>query len=321
MNLNSNIFEKKSFRIASVVVTYNNADNINKLIQNLLLQTYPINEIIVIDNASSDDTVQKINEEFPQVTLFANTANEGVGGAYADGLKYAYNKKYDWVWLLDGDSLPKVKALEELINAFLHISPNQSKIGILASSPVNPFSNEREDGVFWRNRFVKLPKKFKSVQEPFCVDSVISSGSLINYKVVEEIGLPIKEFFMDFVDLEYNLRIRQNDFKIIYVPKSVIIHEIGNTTFRRCLTYLGKKRPYPIHTPWRIYYMVRNETFTYWNDFRSFSVFFFFTIRLGKRIFKLYQHEERWERFKFILLGLRDGFKGRLGKVYGPEDR
>jgi rhamnopyranosyl-N-acetylglucosaminyl-diphospho-decaprenol beta-1,3/1,4-galactofuranosyltransferase len=63
-----------------VVVAYNNGDNIDKLLDSLLTQSRRVEEIIVIDNASSDDTAKVVKGKFPQVTLLANASNTGVGG-------------------------------------------------------------------------------------------------------------------------------------------------------------------------------------------------------------------------------------------------
>ncbi len=313
-------------KIAGVIVTYNNGSNIGNLIEALLTQSKPIEEIIVVDNASSDDTAKIVKERFPQVILLENASNTGVGGGYAQGMGYAYQKGYEWVWLLDGDSLPQASALEELAKAFTSLKPTHPKIGILASCPVNPLTNERYDGFLWRGRFMALPKGLAGCQEPFPVDSTVSSGCLVNRKVIKDVGLPRVDFFMDFVDHEYNLRVRRNGYEIIFVPASTIHHEMGKSPVVRsqvirAIARLATKSPLVVEAPWRQYYIVRNQVYTFWHEFRNYKALFFCKLGVLRMIMGmlLFNEKDKVKRIRYIILGLKDGFKGRLGKTVTPN--
>ena len=309
----------EKFKIVAVVLSYNNKGNLRKLIPALLSQTYSLREIVVVDNASSDGTIQMLNKKFPQVTLLANSSNLGVGEGYAKGMQYAFKKRYDWVWLLDGDSLPQVTALEELIKVFTRLKDAHPKIGILASSPVNSSTGRRYEGALWRGRFVKIPKELASSQEPFLVDTVISSGSLIYREAIKDVGLPRADFFIDFVDHEYNLRVRKKGYQIVYIPKSIIYHEIGNTIIVRSVTHFGKRWPSANHPPWRLYYMVRNQVYTHLHEFRNYKALRFTILKILKMMIGILLHYQgKRQRFMYIVLGFRDGLKKRLGKVIKP---
>lgn len=310
----------RKFKIACVMVTYNNATSIVDTINSVFFQTYPLEEIIVVDNASPDGTARIIEKNYPNITLFANEYNTGIGKGCAIGMEYAYEKKYDWIWLLDGDSKPESDALEELIKAYSHETVQYGKIGILASSPVNRLTGSRYNCAMWRDRLVQISIP-EDVTDPFFVDIVISSGSLINSKVIDEIGFPRADFFIDFVDTEYNIRMMKNNYKIALVPTSIIFHEIGDTKIVRDITRFGAKSPSYIHSPWRLYYMVRNQLYTCSHELQDYKAIFFFSLSIIKMIFAIliYNHDRKIQRFKYIFLGIKDGLKGRLGKVYGPE--
>jgi len=317
--------EDEILKVACVIVAYNNGDNIGKLLDSLLTQSKPIDEVIVIDNASSDDTATVVKGKSPQVTLLANATNTGVGGGYAQGMDYAYQKGYEWIWLLDGDSLPQASALEELAKAFPSLKPVHPKIGILASCPVSPLTNERYDGCLWRGRFVALPRELATSQEPFLIDSTISSGCLVSRRVVKDVGLPRADFFMDFVDHEYNLRVRRNGYEIMFIPASIIYHEIGESRviksqIIRAIARLATRGPLGVEAPWRQYYMVRNQIYTFWHEFRNYKALFFVTLFVMRMIIGmfLFNDKEKVKRIRYIILGLKDGFKGRLGKTVTP---
>jgi rhamnopyranosyl-N-acetylglucosaminyl-diphospho-decaprenol beta-1,3/1,4-galactofuranosyltransferase len=313
-------------RTACVVVAFNNGSSIGNLIGALAVQPKPAEEIIVIDNDSSDDTVKVVRERFPLVTLLENEFNAGVGGGYAQGMEYAYKKGYEWVWLLDGDSVPQTTALEELEKAFSSLTPAHSRVGILASCPVERLTGGRWNGFLWRGRFVKLPEGLARSQEPFFVDSTISSGCLVSRQAITDVGLPRADFFMDFVDHEYNLRMRRAGYEIMFVPASVIYHEIGKPRVIRspivgAIARLFTKSPLGVEAPWRQYYMVRNELYTFWHEFRDYRAFFFFVLRVIRLILAmlLFNDRDKIKRIRYIISGLRDGFGGRLGKTVTPD--
>jgi len=316
-----------SHLIACVVITYNNIDNIEKLLKSLISQSRFIKEIILIDNGSSDGTAQLVKELFPNVTLFINPSNIGVGGGYNQGLKYAYLKDYKWIWLLDGDSLPQFNAMEELMKALKDLTSVYSNIGILASVPINPSTSQIYGGFIRNGLFHKIPKEIMEFKKPVSVDTVISSGCLVSDKVIEKVGLPRTDFFMDFVDAEYNLRIRKNGFKIISVPTSIIYHKVGNiriiksritkTLIRICL---AKKGELSFHSPWREYYAKRNEMYTFWHEFRSYKdVFRLILSSLVDIFYIIIFDDEKIKRINYIRYGLADGFKGVTGKTVTPS--
>ena len=105
-----------SLSVASVTVAYNAAEMLPQQIEALLLQARPVQEIIVVDNASTDGTGAMLAERYPQVTVLRMEENLGAAGAWAAGLSYAaLNKKYDWVWTFDDDSVPPADSLARLL--------------------------------------------------------------------------------------------------------------------------------------------------------------------------------------------------------------
>ena len=145
--------------------------------------------------------------------------------------------------------------------------------------------------------------------------------------VIEKVGLPRTDFFMDFVDAEYNLRICKNGFKIISVPASIIYHKVGNsriiksriakTLFRICLVKEGELS---FHSPWREYYAKRNEIYTFWHEFRSYKNVLRLILSSLVDIFHIVIFDdEKIQRINYITYGLLDGFKGVTGKTVIPS--
>lgn len=309
----------KGLSIASVTLAYNAAETLPKQLDLLVRQTRPLDEIIVVNNGSTDDTLAVVSTHYPKVSVLNLPANVGVGGGYAAGLTYAaMERKHDWIWLLDQDSIPSADGLEKLLNGLASLESAQENIGILASLSTNSKTQLSYPGLMWRNGFV--PPYFELLHQPLCfVDVVISSGSLVCREVVGRVGLPRADFFIDFVDFEYCLRIRRHGYKIAVVRESHLDHAIGNP---RITKILGYSKAWGGHAPWREYYMSRNETFTIWTyypDWKSKLSVFRRLLRHATAILAF--GEQKCACLRMVFVGFLDGRAGRLGIRFVPGEQ
>jgi GT2 family glycosyltransferase len=246
--------------VAAVTVAYNAVTELPYQLEALSRQTFPLQDIIVVDNASTDGTVEMLAKRFSHVTVLSMSENLGIGGGLAAGMTYAaLEKKYDWVWTFDQDSVPSENALEELLDAFKSLGCSQS-VGIVAALPINPGTLDCYYPLLWKDGFVK-PSAEQMRQPIWFADLVISSGCMVRRDVVEKVGLPRTDFFIDFVDFEYCLRARSKGFKLAIVTSAKFAHEIGKS---RRIRLPGYCRMWPIQPPFREYYMSRNLAYAAW---------------------------------------------------------
>jgi len=287
------------------------------LIDAVLKQTYSLAEMIVVDNASSDGTANLLADHYPTIKLFSLTNNEGVGGAYSAGLEYAISRNYDWVWMLDQDSRPLPNTVEDLLAALESIS-YPDKLGLIAPLPINAATGMPYPLFMWKEGQVEISVSPAAERITF-VDMAISSGSLIRGDAVKKAGLPRKDFFMDFVDYEHCLRLRKNGFLIAVVNHCVMPHTIGQP---RTITFLGKSITWVTHAPWRDYYKVRNRAFVVWHELPSLRAKLFVLREfLQQLVGTVLFDPQKAERLKFMLTGLLDGIRGRLGSRVPPTVR
>lgn len=295
--------------VASITVAYNGEAYLPKHLDALLDQSRHLDEIIVVNNASSDGTLPLLSRHYPQITLLNLPTNVGVGGGYAAGLEYALTKEYEWIWLFDQDSIPKQDALERLLEAVELLGEKGSELGIAAPLSIHRPTQRHYCGLLWRNGWRRLPERPSS--DVVFVDAVISSGSLIRRTTVEKAGSPRADFFIDYIDLEHCLRLRRSGYKIAIVRRSILEHALGDPKLVRIS---GFTRVWADHVPWREYYKARNEVFTVWSfypDWRSkFSVVRRFARHaLGILLFG----KEKVACLKMMYKGIADGRAGRLG--------
>jgi rhamnopyranosyl-N-acetylglucosaminyl-diphospho-decaprenol beta-1,3/1,4-galactofuranosyltransferase len=108
--------------IAAVVVTFNRRALLVECVDALLPQTVPLDQIFIIDNASTDGTEELVRlkgfADHARITYIRMQKNSGGSGGFYEGMRIAFEKNYDWIWVMDDDAEPEVNALETLQYGF-----------------------------------------------------------------------------------------------------------------------------------------------------------------------------------------------------------
>lgn len=223
--------ELQTFKVAAVVVTYNRKDLLRKCLQALLRQTRPPDEIIVIDNASTDGTDQIVPKEFSQVTYVRLPDNIGGAGGFHEGMKIAYEKGYDWIWVMDDDGLPEADCLEKLLKVgergFYYVAPN-----LVDNDGVSHFKMKFD---FARTDVIN-----------FCGGPF--NAILLNRELVRAVGYPMKKFFIWGDEVEYCNRIVEAGFPVVTVKNAIHHHKRTTINYKTCT---------------RGYFYVRNKIYVY----------------------------------------------------------
>jgi GT2 family glycosyltransferase len=252
-------------------------------------------------------------------------ANLGAAGAWAAGLEYAaLQRGHDWVWSFDDDSVPGPEALGTLLD----VQPNSrgngrgndngsatGETGLIAMLPVHGATGIAYPPLLWRDGFHK-PAGSLMRDEVWFADLAIASGLLVRREVVERIGLPRADFFMDFFDFEYCLRARSGGFRIAVEPRAELAHEVGEA---RLVRLPGLSALWPNHAPWREYYMSRNMVYVAWWIRPS-------ALAKGMTLRHLLRHaggsllfgEQKLACVKKMIQGFFDGRKANLGIRFLP---
>jgi rhamnosyltransferase len=299
-----------------VTTAYNAASVLPRHLESLLRQTRCLQEIIVVDNGSSDDTYALLTERYPQVTVLRLSENVGAAGAWSAGLEYAMlRKQHDWVWGFDDDSLPDPSALELLLKGIESLDKTNPDVGMVAPLPIHKETGTCYPPLLWQDGFVKPSPELLN-QAIWFADLVIASGCMVRRHVVEKVGLPRSDFFMDFFDFEYCLRVRAAGFKIAVVSCARAAHEIGNARTVRLPGYL---RVWPDHAPWREYYIARNMTYAAWWLYPNRNVKEFVIRHLARHAAGvLLFGSNKSSCLKKMAQGFCDGRKASLGIRFRP---
>lgn len=301
--------------VASITTAYNAAHRLPRQIDALLKQSRPLQEIVIIDNGSTDETSTMLRERYPEVTVLHLSANVGAAGAWAAGLTYAaFEKRHDWIWNFDDDSVPGDSALDTLLSS--GGIAEDPVVAMLAPLPVNEATGAVYPPLFWRHGLVRPTKEV--LQRPiWFADVVVASGCMVRREAVEAVGLPRADFFMDFFDFEYCLRMRAHNYKIAVINACEFSHELGDV---KTIRIAGRTHVWSQHAPWREYYISRNLTYSGIRLFPTPGTKRFIVLHLLRHAVAIILFGARKAAsLKKLFQGVIDGCRGRLGPRFLPH--
>ncbi len=255
--------------------------NVRELLRRCLmsLQQYPATRhrqpmrIIIVDNASTDGTVEMLRAEFPEVTLIANTSNRGFTGGNNDGLAVIRSTEYrikntdtniaDYVLLLNPDTEVTAGALDGLLD-YAETHADVGLVGPQLRYPDGSVQSSRRrfptlvTGLFestwlqaWLPRSVLDRFYMRDIGDGETVDAdwVVGAAMLVRQSVIDQVGdLDEQNFFMYSEETDWCRRIKQAGWRVVYHPASVIIHyegqSSGQVSARRMLLFNTSKVRY-----------------------------------------------------------------------------
>ena len=248
-------------RVLAHIHTMNDADIIDRTIEAMRRQTRPVDGILIVDNASTDDTLMR--PSVAHATVLRHEKNLGTSGTVHSGLRFALEHDYDWAWVFDADSIPEPDALEKLLDRYAGWPPAlQQETAFLACVHYNVQDGvEQHGGVFGRHGFTRVSPE--ATERCYPCHVVIWSGCLYRMAAVRQIGLPNPDYMLDWGEGEYGYRIMQAGYKGFVDRDAVLHHNIrGRTSLTSIKVKLGPATlRFREFAPIRCYYTCRNPLY------------------------------------------------------------
>ncbi|UQN09698.1 glycosyltransferase [Deinococcus sp. QL22] len=267
---------------AAIVVTYNRKHLLKRCLTLLMSQTAPLEQIYVIDNASTDGTADIIPNH-PQITHVKLERNLGGAYGFSHGVERALRGGHRHLWLMDDDCLPEVEALAELLE---YTGESESLCSAVLARDGRYDLHQRRSFDEVRLSETDLPKE-AYVQPGTPVDLFTFVSVLISTDLVRRAGLPVNNFFFMYDDSEYALRLRELGVTTRLVPASRVWH-YGS------LTYPAVRTAY---NPLKHYYNTRNQLLVY-RQYGTSPLWYAIRVmvKTGGAFIRLVQHRELTRR-------------------------
>jgi rhamnosyltransferase len=276
-----------------------------------------VTKVIVVDNGSSEEekkTLIEVSKKIENLELVLNEKNLGIAKALNIGVSIAQNQKYAWILTLDQDSLIARDYISSMSAVY---DKCVNKINVMSICPlISPYRVEAERKktfIGGQNVYSQSGKRINTDRYYSMAKSAITSGNLVRLDVFEKVGLFNENYFIDYVDSEFNLRLSKNGYKLIQSNKTVLFHDIGNP---RIHSFLMKEFTTTNHNSVRRYYFFRNCISTYKKYFLSDTWWVLTDLILSiKILLKIVLFEDnKKEKLSKSLVGLYHGIIGQMGE-------
>ncbi|MGI9821638.1 glycosyltransferase [Agromyces sp. Marseille-Q5079] len=212
---------RQSARVVAVVVAYNRRDLLIEVLDALAAQRTPVAKVVVVDNASTDDTAEVARAAGELVDLVSLSRNTGGAGGFAAGMAVALERHdAEWLWLMDDDTVPTEGALEALLDAVAgtDVVAAGSRV-VWTDGAEHPMNTPRA------KPFVGKAERLDAARAGgIPVRSTSFVSMLVRADVVREVGLPIADYFIWNDDFEYSTRVLRGR-RGLHVPASVVVHK------------------------------------------------------------------------------------------------
>jgi rhamnopyranosyl-N-acetylglucosaminyl-diphospho-decaprenol beta-1,3/1,4-galactofuranosyltransferase len=309
--------------VAAAVTTFNRLESLQRVIAAIRAQDRPVDEIIVVNDLSTDGTREWLDSQADLVAIH-QPGNFGCACSFHTVLKAAFDRGHDFAWAMDDDVFPEPGSLRILLETAAELRQRGIRLGGLTAYQ----AQWDEGGTTWlpwrlpttlarafRYRYLSPEVGIERGKgEPKEIDLYPFISTLFTREAMVACGFPNQDFFYYGEDTDYAFRLADHGFKSYIVPKCVVEHAGGGFMAPALL---------PVSANWRYYYMYRNQL----------TLVRMYGARLGplKRLAceirilmglcKRLLMESRRGNFgacRLALRGATDAFLGRMGKRVAP---
>lgn len=227
--------------VSIVIVSYNTCRILDECIASIKRETNAGYEIIVVDNASTDDSCRMLLEKYPEVVLIENSENAGFARANNQGFAIARGKYF---FMLNSDTLILDKAIDRLVD-FMEKNPD---IGICGPRNIGrdgkiQYNCDHFPG-FWNTLcyyaglryifpasgfFNRCNMRYWDYSETKDVDRIVGCSLMIRSGLFKRLGGLDEKYFMYFEETDFCFRSRNNGVRTTYFPHAEIIHYGGES--------------------------------------------------------------------------------------------
>lgn len=228
-------------KVGIVILNWNRATDTIACVQSLQRMQYTNYEVVLVDNASRDDSVARLSEAFPSIHLIANQENLGFAAGNNVGIAYLLGRGCDYVMLLNDDA----EVAPDTIGRLVEYAEQHPDVGVVGPT----ICYYGEPRVIWsaggavtahgEPSHLDVDQDLSVVgTEPRDVAYVTGCAIMVKRAVIDTIGVLDTRFFIYFEETEWCARALKAGFRIVHIPDSVMWHKVTRTARATTPRYL-----------------------------------------------------------------------------------
>jgi GT2 family glycosyltransferase len=290
-----------------IILNWNLPEDTIRCVRSVLHLKYPNYQINVVDNGSTDESVQKLSNQLgDKVHLIVNKNNLGFGGGCNVAIKKSLSSEAYYTLLLNNDTVLAPNMLTELVQVM------ESDAGIGVAGPIIYYADNPNGvwfaGIKYKAKFyairreLQLKQPLKRIED---VDLVSGCGMLVRREVWETVGLFASDFFMYSEDADFSLRVQRSGFRLVTATQAKMWHRVSAST--------GGSE-----SPMKQYYQVRSSLLFYRKHTTGLWFLANIALRCGHAgwtmLTQMMMGKLKWEVVKWYLRGVGEAIQA-LSKV------
>jgi len=216
-------------RVAVVVVTYNRADLLGRMLAGLGRLDRAPDAVIVIDNASTDHTAEVLHRDDLPLRVTHSEDNLGGAGGFHLGMKKAWEGGHDRIWVMDDDVVPTPECLEVLLSydEACVAAVREDLAGRLVEKAAVSFDLANPLAIRPKRATVDATYADRSAMpERVELQNIAFEGLMVRREVIDAIGLPDASFFIFYDDVDFAVRARRAGFRIWGIRDAVLVRQL-----------------------------------------------------------------------------------------------
>ena len=217
-----------------IIVNWNGKDDTLECLESVYNMDYTNFKVIVVDNGSSDNSVELIKNQFPQTVVLETGENLGFAGGNNVGIKYALSKEAEYILLLNNDTVVDSQLIGNLIKASrtyndegifsakIYFYSEPDKLWYFGAKWVEGISHFVHDYYGYIDNGVD----FNSIVE---TDYACGCAMFLKTEIFNKIGLFDERFFLTFEETDFCYRAKQQGIKSYVVPDAKVWHKVSQS--------------------------------------------------------------------------------------------
>jgi GT2 family glycosyltransferase len=240
-------------KVFVVILNWDGKQRILSCLRSVFSLGYGNFEVVVVDNASRDGSLELARSSFGRAHFIVNDRNVGFAAGMNVGIKFALSKGARYVWILNNDTVVGRDSLAELVDA-----AEKNEKAILSPLILTPtgkvwFSAGKID--FLRMRAMHVdPDVATREHDPYETGYLTGCALFLPREAFTDVGFFDERFFLYYEDADLSFRAKKNGYTLLVVPNSVIVHgeQSSESSEKTHWLVLSGLLFFEMHTPWRL---------------------------------------------------------------------